>query len=1458
VARGNLTDPLGAFAPATRAWWQRAFAAPTRVQREGWPAIAVGEHALLLAPTGSGKTLAAFLACLDRLLQLSPAAEPGVRVVYISPLKALAYDVERNLRVPLDGIRRAADELGVRTREVRVAIRTGDTPARERRELVREPADILITTPESLYLLLSSQAREVLRSVETVIVDEIHALAPTKRGAHLALSLERLAALTGARRGDGPQRIGLSATQRPLDEIARFLAGSRPVTLVDAGEKPHLDLVIEVPVEDLEKPAPKVPVEQAGEADRGVWPHIDERVLALIRQHRSTIVFANSRRLCERLAQRLNELAGAELVRAHHGSLSLRSRVDIEEQLKAGALKGIVATSSLELGIDMGAVDLVIQIESPGAVSRGLQRVGRAGHGVGQRSEARLLPKFRGDLLESAVVARRMLDGEVEPISVPRNPLDVLAQQLVAHLADRTLAVDDVLALVRRAYPYQQLSREVFLGVLDMLAGRYPSDAFADLRPRLVWDRNRDEITARRDARLVAIVNAGTIPDRGLYGVHLGEGGPRIGELDEEMVHELRVGQTFLLGASTWRATEITRDRVLVTPAPGEPGRMPFWRGEGPGRPLELGRALGAFVRTLGDKREADALAWLEREYKLDRWAARNLFRYVHDQREATGTLPSDRAITVERFRDELGDFRVCILSPFGARVHAPWSLAIEARLSKLSGFAVQALYSDDGIVVRFAAAGADDGADALPPRAWFFPDPAELETLVVDELGRSALFATRFRENAARALLLPRRRPGQRTPLWSQRLKAQNLLAVAQQYPAFPIVLETYRECLHDVFDVPALRALLEEVRSGDIRVDDVETGRPSPFSRTLAFEYVAAYIYEGDAPLAERKAQALTLDRDLLRELLGQEELRELLDADAIAEVQARLQALAEDRRARNLDQLHDLVRRIGDLTDGEIALRSTEDPAPWLAELEARGRVLRMTVAGEARRVAVEDVGRYRDALGAAPPPGVAAVHLEPVAQPLEALAARWARTHGPFTAVELAHRLGLPMPAVERTLAGLVSSARLLEGAFIPGGSGTEYCDPDVLRSIRRETLARLRNQVAPVDAAALARFLPRWHGIGEPRGGLARLREVIEQLEGLALPWSELERVLLPARVPDFASRMLDELGARGELVWIGQGALGSGDGRVALYRRDRVPALHDPQPTVELPTPLHQLLHTHLETRGASFFAQLRTLDPAASEREVDAALWDLAWAGLVTNDTFQPLRMLGRPLPRRGIMPVGGRWSAVSQLAAARPDDTTRAHTRALTLLGRWGVVSREAVTVEGMTGGFGAVAPVFRAMEEAGRIRRGYFVEGLTGAQYANPSAVEALRAARADGAHEAITLSAVDPANPYGALLPWPGDSPAPRRVAGARVILVDGVPALYLEKGGRKLRFFPAADDPACLAAAFAELKSVARSRRHGQLRITEVDGEPALRSRYLSTLEKLGFRIEPSGIVLDPR
>jgi ATP-dependent Lhr-like helicase len=1247
-ATGATGDVLELFRPATRAWFRSTFAEPTQAQAEGWRAIAAGSHTLIHAPTGSGKTLAAFLWCLDRLTgelpRLGPDGrpKPGVRVLYISPLKALTYDVERNLRAPLAGIALAAARLQEPMMPVSVGSRTGDTSSEERRQLARRPPDILITTPESLYLLLTSQAREILTTVEHVIVDEVHAIAGSKRGAHLALSLERLERLQ--RDGRSPQRIGLSATQRPLETIARFLGGvgeGRGVAVVDAGARKPLELQVVVPVEDLSRLGEPLPLaEQPGgpaagpEARVSIWPAIHPRILELIRAHRSTIIFCNSRRLAERLAQRLNELAGEELVRAHHGSIAREQRVQIEEELKAGRLPALVATSSLELGIDMGAVDLVIQVESPPSVASGLQRVGRAGHQVGVPSKGIIFPKYRGDLLECAVVTQRMHAGEIETTTLPRNPLDVLAQQIVAMSVMDRWTVDEIADVAAHAAPFEHLTREALEGVLAMLAGAYPSDEFAELKPRITWDRLTGIIEGRRDARVVAVTSGGTIPDRGLFAVFLvgepGQTGRRVGELDEEMVYETRVGDVITLGASSWRVDEIGPDRVLVTPAPGEPGKLPFWHGDAVGRPVELGRALGGFVRELeadigrGERGRTAALKRLSEKHDLDDLAAKNLVAYLEDEREATGALPTDRRVVVERFRDELGDWRICLLTPFGARVHAPWALALEARLGERLGAEVQTIWTDDGIAVRLPE-GNLDGIDEL-----LFPDPEEIEDLVVSSVANSALFASRFRENAARALLLPRRRPGARTPLWQQRQRAANLLAVASRYGSFPILVETYRECLSDVFDLSALRDLLGGIARREIAVHAVETARASPFASSLLFDYVAAYMYEGDAPLAERRAQALTLDRDLLRELLGQEELRELLDPEALADLELSLQALADDRRATTVDQVHDLLLRLGDLTTEEAAARVEGGHGvadAWLRDLEAGRRAVRVGIAGASRWIAIEDVARYRDAVGAQPPSGVPEVFLVPVTSALEGLLARWARTHGPFLTPDPARRWGLPLGVVDDALERLLKNGSLLRGEFRPGGAEREWCDPEVLRQLRRRSLARLRREVEPVDAAALARFLPAWQGVApvgsDPtplRGtaALERLAEVVDQLAGVPIPASVLERDVLPARVPGYQPRLLDELGAMGEVGWEGRGALGRDDGRIVLFRpgrevlRDLTAANRDGEPPDEV---RHQAIRAWLTKRGASFYREIHVAAGGGSDREVLDALWEIGRA---------------------------------------------------------------------------------------------------------------------------------------------------------------------------------------------------------------------------------------------------
>ncbi len=1466
-----MAAPSDDFTPATRAWLAGRFASATPIQQRGWPILASGRHALLIAPTGSGKTLAAFLTAIDRLGRLPADAPRGVRVLYVSPLKALVSDIERNLRAPIAGIAAEAEQ-ALRAssssdpplqpfRPPRVAIRTGDSSPRERRVQTRDPAEILVTTPESLYLILGGKARETLASVETIIVDEIHALAGTKRGVHLALSLERVA--RRCRTGD-PQRIGLSATARPSEAIARFLGGDREVEVVDASARPAIELSICVPVPDMTRPD-VAPSSEGTPPATSLWPAIHPEILARIRAHRSTIIFTNSRALCERLAQALNDLAGEPIVRAHHGSLSQDKRREIEGALAAGELKGIVATSSLELGIDMAAVELVMLVESPGAVARGLQRIGRAGHAVGETSRGVLFPKHRGDLLEAAVVALGMRAGEVESISTPKNALDVLAQQIVAIVAEGPIAVDELAALVARTDCYARLDRKLLHAVLDMLAGRYPSTDFAELRPRLHWDRERGKLEIREGAGRIAILSGGTIPDRGQYAVYIAPDGPRIGELDEEMVHESKPGDVITLGASSWRALEITRDRVLVAPAPGEAGRLPFWRGDGPGRPIELGRALGRFVRECSQ--QADPAAWLRAQGQLDEHAVTNLVEYLAAQRAATGAVPNDREIVIERFRDELGDWRIAILSPFGARVHGPWALAIAERLVAWGIDDAHPLWTDDGILFRFV------DSDEPPPRELFLPDPELVEELVCARLEDSALFAAQFRENAARALLLPRRRAGARTPLWSQRLRAQNLHAVARRFPDFPIMLETYRSCLQDSFDLPSLVELLRGIEAKAVLVRDVETSAASPFARSLVFSYTASFLYQPDMPAAERRSHALSLDRSMLRELLGGTALRSLLDARALDEVESSLQGLVPEQRARHADALHDRLRQLGDLSDAELAARFAaagdgDYPGARAALIEAK-RILSIEVAHESRWIAVEDAAIYRDALGAMLPSGLPVTLLEPAQAPLEQLAMRYARTHAPFTTTALAARFGLRAEGLEALLESLARRGRLLAGEFDPRRTGREWCEPEVLRRLKRNTLARLRDEIQPVAGEVFGRFLLDWHGIAQPRRGAARLEEVIDQLEGLPLSFAELERGILPARVADFEPGMLDQAGSQGRIVWVGAGAIGERDGRVALYRRERLP-IRVAEPSSPLSTAALRI-RDELAARGASFYSELVAACAATPSKELEHALWELVWQGLVTNDTFAPLRALRKPRasggrragrPGRHAPPsaTSGRWSLVSPLAASiaapivadKRSSTERLHQRTLVLLERHGIVSRESLEGEFEPGGFSAIYPVLREMEEMGRVRRGHFCEGASSAQFALPGVVDRLRAFRARPASpQAVLLSSLDPAQPFGSQLAWPETrSGRPRRAVGTAVVLVDGVPELFVERAGRSLLSFATLEDGSGEARMLAALHALAASMdRLGvkRLAVEQVDGEPARSATFAALFLRAGFR-----------
>jgi ATP-dependent Lhr-like helicase len=1531
-------DPAGGvlarFSEPTRDWFTGAFAAPTPAQVGAWDAIAAGRCVLVVAPTGSGKTLAAFLWALDRLAVTPPPDDPldRCRVLYVSPLKALTVDVERNLRSPLVGIQQAARRHGLREPQVSVAVRSGDTPAEERRRFARHPADILITTPESLFLLLTSQAREALRGVRTVVVDEIHAVAGTKRGAHLALSLERLDQLLV----QPAQRVGLSATVRPVDEVAAFLAGGRPVDVVAPPSSKRLALSVEVPVDDMAElggPGSEVSGSAAGNAPRpSIWPHVEERVLDLVEQHRATLVFANSRRLAERLTARLNEAAAeragllpeppartpAELIaasgstsgahpqapvvaRAHHGSVSKEQRALIEDDLKSGRLPAVVATSSLELGIDMGSVDLVVQVEAPPSVGSGLQRVGRAGHQVGAVSRGVVFPKFRGDLVAGAVTVERMRTGQIEALRVPQNPLDVLAQQVVAAVAMDDWAVDDLLTMVRRAHPFATLPQSVYDAVLDMLAGRYPSDEFAELRPRLVWDRTDGMLRARPGAQRLAVTSGGTIPDRGMFGVFIvGEKGARVGELDEEMVYESRVGDVFALGATSWRIEDITHEKVLVSPAPGQPGRLPFWHGDALGRPAELGRALGEFVRTVGSlpRERAQVRA---AEAGLDERAVSNLLAYLAEQQQATGQLPDDRTLLVERFRDELGDWRLVVHSPFGARVHAPWALAVGARLRERYGVDVQAAHADDGMVFRIPdtladpwavgldgehESGRSEGAATAPTAELVLLDPDEVEQLVTAEVGGSALFAARFRECAARALLLPRRDPRRRTPLWQQRQRSAHLLSVASQYGTFPVLLETMRECLQDVYDLPALVQLSRDLATGAVRVAEVETDSPSPFARSLLFGYVAAFMYEGDSPLAERRAQALTLDASLLAELLGRAELRELLDLAVIDRTESELQRLAPDRRVRDVEGVADLLRTLGPLTVDEVAARCAQASLaePALRALADARRVIEVRVAGSARWAAVEDAARLRDALGAALPVGIPEAFLEPVADPLADLVSRFARTHGPFPAAAVASRLGLGVAVVRDVLRRLATRGRVAEGEFRPDGTGTEWCDPDVLRLLRRRSVASLRQEAEPVEPAVLARFLPVWQHVGAGLRGPAGVLAVVEQLAGCPVPASAWESLVLPARVPGYQPAWLDELTAAGEVLWAGHAALPAGDGWLSLHLAEDAP-LTLPEPTLPVDPQGEAGQVLAALAAGGGVFARSLGQACGLTDDQLSVLLWTLVWDGLVSNDTLAPVRagLAGRPgrrssapsyrrSPRRprfgrpGATPVGappiaptlsGRWFLLPGVEA---DPTVRAHAAAALLLDRHGVLTRGAVAAERLPGGFAAAYRVLAAAEEAGRCRRGYVVAGLGGAQFFLPGAVDRLRRfTEADGSGASTrVLAAADPANPYGAALAWP--EPAigghrPGRKAGAVVVLVEGRLVLYVERGGRSVVSFT--DSAGDLTAAATALATAVRAGALGHLTVQRADGEAVTAGPVGDALTSAGFHLTPRGLRLRP-
>ncbi len=1396
--------------PAVSHWFKTRFQVPTRAQALLWPHVASGRHSLLVAPTGAGKTLAAFLAILDRLLESK--GRSAVRVLYVSPLKALNNDIQRNLEEPLQGIKRAAQEMGIELPEIRTAVRTGDTLANERHKMTRTPPDILITTPESLYLILTSpKAREMLRAVEHVIVDEIHALAGNKRGAHLALSLERLEHLTGT-----PfQRIGLSATQKPLDEIARFLGGvGRQVEIVDAGRSKPMDLKVESPVEDFTALA----------GDESPWEAIEPYLLEQIRARRTTLVFVNNRRSAERLTKHLNELAEEPIAKAHHGSMSREERMQVEADLKRGVLRAVVATGSLELGIDIGSVDLAICVESPGGVARGLQRVGRSGHLVGQTSVGRLVPKWRGDLLECAAVAQGMKEADVEPTRVVRNPLDVLAQQLVAMAAVDEWLEDELYAVVRKAHPFKDLPRAHFEGVLAMLSGKYPSEEFGELRPRIVWDRQNHVVRARPGAGRLALVSGGTIPDRGLYPVVHATRNVKLGELDEEMVSESKGGDVIVLGARTWKITEITTQRVFVTEAEGAAPTIPFWKGDTIGRPFELGTRVARLLGEVGRRLdEPGVLAWLQEEYALDDTSAVNLLEYVKEQ-AAAAALPNERRIVVETYVDELGDRRVVLHAPFGRPVLVPWMHALVEACCR-DGTCGDTSVTDDGIMLRFPSQDRRAPLDLVQRVT-----RANVDELLLANLSRSRLFAARFRENAQRALLLPRRGPNLRTPLWLQRLRAADLLEVARKFEDFPIVHETIREILEDWFDLPRLRELLAGIETGTMEVVLRETEAPSPFATSLAVWFITNYLEEGDRQQPEFREVMLALDRALLRDLLGTTSLRDLLDPAAIADVEARLQRTAPEWRARNRDEVEDLLIRLGDLSDAELRARVEGDAEAMARELERERRAVKV---GE-RWHAAEDAGPY--------PRRDRTAHVR-----------RYLATRGPVTKQEIEARFGF---AVADVLADLEREQVVVAGEFTRGREGIEYVDAHVLEEIHRSTLARLRKEIEPRTPAEYARFLLRWHGLAQRDREVA---DVLDQLQGVWLPVEVWERDVLPARVAGYTTHELDAACASGAFAWVARRSSEQAKPRVAFFRRADLARLWAPVADTALSAEAERVRET-LARRGASFIDDLGrdALDP----------LWELVFAGLVTNDAFAPLRHAPKPeaearLTERDLRREArhrairddkagqGRWSLLPIEATARPDPEAWAEV----LLARHGVVAYEHVEKEEVPLEWAAVADVLKRMEMRGSARRGYFVEGFVGMQFAHRAAVERLRESSVDGAMRVV--AAMDPANPYGAALPSPGEGFA--RIAGAYLVLENGVPVMRVEAGGRRLVPVNGLGGER-LVSAVATLPLLLRAPapyRGKRLEVQTYADQAAAESPAADALAHVGFEPDAGAMVLWP-
>jgi ATP-dependent helicase Lhr and Lhr-like helicase len=1488
------------FHPLVRQWFDETLGAPSAPQVRGWPAIASGAHTLILAPTGTGKTLAAFLWELNALIERGQEAPlpNAVQILYVSPLKALGNDVHVNLERPLAQLRDRFEAAGQVFPEIRVAVRSGDTSPSARARMLRKTPHILITTPESLSILLTTErGRGIFPGVRAVIVDEIHAVAGGKRGAHLALTLERLDTLCRHAGVDAPQRIGLSATQRPLDEVARFLGGCDPaealsaeprfreVTIVDCGLVKPMDVSVRSPVPDLAR------------VNGSVWPSVAELALQAIRGARTTLVFVNNRGQAERMAARINTLAGVEVARPYHGSLARERRLALERALKAGELPALVTTSALELGIDIGSVDLVLQLQSPKRVSAAVQRIGRAGHSIGDISRGVIVPTFRDDLVESIAVVQAVRAGEVEPTRVPQNALDVLAQTLVAIASttegpsspDVGTTADEAFRIVRSAYPYHRLSRAAFEETLGMVSGKYPSELAAELQPRITWDRTTGRITGTRGSRMTAVISGGTIPDRGLYTVNLADR-TRLGELDEEFVHESRVGDVFQLGSSTWRINTIEHDRVIVTPAPGAPARMPFWHGEFMARSIELSRRVGALRRESSVSQASDEE--FAAEHECDVSSATTLRSYVAEQRAATGVVPDDRTFVVEHFRDEVDAVRVVIHAPVGARVTAPWGMALAQRAREVLGgnADVQVQTSDDGLMLRLPNLGGEP-----PVRALFALTSEEARRRVLEEVGTTPLFGARFRMNAARALLLPRSVGRRRMPLWLQRLRASDLLETVRQFPSFPILVETYREVLQDAFDLDALSEVLRAITEGQVGVRYVETERPSPFASGLQFGFVMDWLYVDDTPRAERAAASLAIDQELLDDIMGGigsgDPVADAALERAIQEIVAVRSGTSPGRRARTADELAHWLSRAGDLTPAELRLR-VADPDRWIDGIDpmeallASGRAV-ATPAAWGRIVLAEDVPRYEHS-------GEAGVRRE--------ILARYLAIAGPVTLETILARYPWPRAWVERRLAEWETARTLVRGVF-PGGDGAaQWCSRRIIERARRRALAALRAEIDATDLPTFAAFLGRWQHVDarDRLSGERGVARVLEQLDGLPRPGAAWERDYLPSRVADYDQAWLSHLATLGAVVWAGAPPGGEvrffARGEGALWRRPEEVALSDNAAAVR----------AALERGGAAF---LPDLEAATGLRPFTLrdAIRELVVAGIATNDTIEamrevirlsPLATTARPVPdptrwlpadytpsagrrivarrptsrrlprwhrpdRPGATNAAwvGRWSLVDTPGTLGPERTEEERAAAIAhhWLDRYGIVARDWWARERPSVAWRAIYHELRRMEMRGEVRRGYFVAGLGGAQFAVPEAVERLRAAREDPDAPLIVMAASDPANPYRVVASTDGGPDPLHRPRGSGALLVTrhGRVVLAVEGRGRRVRVAPDLSDQEVTAAAVALAGYITRRTSRSAIRrpstLDTIDGAPAGGSGWTDAFRAAGYRSGGSGL-----